>query len=99
MCIKFDGFKVFCRSLSGQTLHTLSQGQPFTFQMYEGHEVKIYFTPMRTRTPRSVRQRYIEEYIGQFNINGGSLRPVDYWRLINASYIVTLFKLYLNHLN
>jgi hypothetical protein len=98
MHIWFNDFITFCRSLSGQTLHTLSRKLPFEFEMHEEHEVKFCFTPMSTSGPRTVRQRYTEEYINQFNTNGGSLRPGDYDVGVNASYMVTLFKLYQDYL-
>lgn len=99
MYINFDDFKVVCRSLSGQKLYTLSQMKEFKFQMCEGHEVKFYFTPECTRRLRSVDQGSIECYIHHFNTHGNSLQPGDYPKHVNASYMVTLFKHYQDHLS
>ena len=97
MNIEFNAFKNFCNSLSGPTLTTLSRNREFEFKVYEESEIRFCFTPQCTGTPRFVGQKYIEGYIGQFNTNSGSLRPVDYGGGFNPSYMVALFKRYQDH--
>lgn len=96
-------FKIFCKSLNGQTLHTSSHKVPFTLEVSTSPKFSIQVTPQSTGKGRPLSEVTIDAYLNQYALTRGSLQPVDYQGGFvnsprNASYAVTLFSLYVDHL-
>jgi hypothetical protein len=91
--IPYSSFMNFCKVLQGQTLTTAGGLAQFTLSSVQDNQLE-YIVQSTGKTRRS-RQEWIKKILNHYAITQ-SLRPVDYVDVtVNASYILTLMKLYI----
>jgi len=94
--IDFNAFIRFCKGLQGQTFAT--RGGRAQFKLESAQDNGIDYIVESTNKTRHSTRRYIEKVLYHYTVTG-SLRPRDYQHISrNASYTLSLLKLYLDHL-
>jgi hypothetical protein len=93
--IDFNSFMTFCKGLEGQTLPTVGGRARFVLSLVQND--CLYYIVESTRKLRHSTRPWIEAVLNHYAITE-SLRPVDYQHItFNASYTLSLIKLYLEH--
>jgi hypothetical protein len=91
--IDYSAFMNFCKGFQGQTLPTAGGEAQFTLSSVQADKLE-YIVQSTGKTRRS-RREWIQKILNHHAMTQ-SLRPVDYAGVtVNASYILTLMKLYI----
>lgn len=93
--IDFNSFMTFCKGLEGQTLPTVGKRAQFVLSLVEND--CLHYIVESTGKYRYARSPYLENVLNR-HARTRSLRPCDYRDItVNASYTLSLIKLYLEH--
>lgn len=95
--IGFHSFVFFCKGLVGKILPTADGRAKFKLTLVQNG--CLSYTPLSTRKIRHDDKNCIERVLAHYAASK-SLRPKDYTNItVNASYILTLIKLYIDSIN